>query len=119
MSEFIKTTGARVIGGVRITPDAGAMQVLDPTNKYSDVHDRYARSAFLPGQGPEPVFKLTYRDSYDVELPLDQINIFDRLGVRYIVAVDLPVGEAVVPGFKAVSERQRCILLKREAGPAE
>ena len=113
MPEFVKTTGANVLGGVRITPDREMVRVLDPENKYPDVYNRFAWITFVPGSDPTPVFKLTFLNSYDIQLPL-RTDIFDQLGVRYILAVDLPVEETTVPGFQMIGERANCRLWMRE-----
>lgn len=113
MPEFVKTTGANVLGGVRITPDREMVHVLDPENKYPDVYNRFAWITFVPGSDPTPVFKLTFLNSYDIQLPL-RTDIFDQLGVRYILAVDLPVEETTVPGFQMIGERANCRLWMRE-----
>ena len=112
MPEFVKTTGANVLGGVRITPDREMVRVLDPESKYPDVYNRFAWITFVPGSDPTPVFKLTFLNSYDIQLPL-QTDIFDQLGVRYILAVDLPVEETTVPGFQMIGERANCRLWMR------
>lgn len=113
MPEFVKTTGANVLGGVRLTPDREMVRVLDPENKYPDVYNRFAWITFVPGSDPAPVFKLTFLNSYDVQLPL-RTDIFDQLGVRYILAVDLSVEETTVPGFQMIGERANCHLFRRE-----
>jgi hypothetical protein len=113
MPEFVKTTGADVLGGVRITPDREMVRVLDPENKYADVYNRFAWITCVPGSDPAPVFKLTFLNSYDIQLPL-RTDIFDQLGVRYILTVDLPVEETTVPGFQVIGERANCRLWRRE-----
>ena len=113
MSEFVKTTGASVLGGFRLTPDQEMVRVLDPENKYPNVYNRFAWISFVPGSDALPVFNLTFANTYNVQLPL-RTDIFDRLGVRYILAVDLPVEEATVPGFQMIGERGNCRLLVRE-----
>ena len=87
--------------------------ILDPANKYLNVYNRFAWTSFVPGSEPLPVFNLTFVNSYDIQLPL-RTDIFDQLGVRYILAVDLPVEEATVPGFQMIGERDNCRLLVRE-----
>ncbi len=113
MPEFVKTTGANVLGGVRITPDPEMVRVLDPENKYAEVYNRFAWITFVPGSDPAPVFKLTFLNSYDVQLPL-RTDLFDQLGVRYILTVDLPVEETTVPGFRVIGELANCRLWIRD-----
>jgi hypothetical protein len=113
MPEFVKTTGADVLGGERITPDPETVRVLDPEHRYLDVYNRFAWITFVPGSEPAPVFKLTFLNSYEVQLPL-RTGIFDQLGVRFILTVDLPVEETTVPGFRIVGERANCRLWMRE-----
>ena len=113
MAEFIKTTGARVLGGVRCTPDPEMVRALDPESKYSDVYKRFAWMSFVPSADSMPVFKLTGMNSYDVQLPL-RTDIFDQLGVRYVLAVDLPLEDATIQGFELIGERFNCRLLQRE-----
>jgi hypothetical protein len=115
LPEFIKAAGIRVLGGSRGTPDQEMARVLDPSGKYFHIYNRYARAAFVPSNKEEPVFEQTFVNSYDVQLPLKS-DLFDQLGVRYILTIDLPESEATVPGFKLIGEYEHCRLLVRDAG---
>jgi hypothetical protein len=115
LAEFVKSTGADVLGGMLCMPDRKVMQLLDSSNKNIKIYDRFALAWFVPGIGPEPAFNLTFVNSYEIQLPL-QSDIFERLGVHYILAVDLPKEQVNIPGFKAAGERGRCRLLVRDGG---
>ena len=69
LAEFVKATGADVLGGMRCMPDRKVMQLLDSSNKNVKVYDRFALAWFVPGTGPEPAFHLTFVNSYEISFP--------------------------------------------------
>jgi hypothetical protein len=112
IAHLIKATGADVLGGTRCNPDAAMVRALDPNARYADVYNRHAAISFAPGAGVEPSFELTFIDSYRVLLPLD-VAIFDRLGVTYVLEVDLAEPEGRIAGFHTIGEREGFRLLVR------
>jgi hypothetical protein len=112
IAQLIKATGANVLGGTRCDPDPAMVRVLDPNARYADVYNRYATISFAPGTSVEPSFEFTFIDSYRVLLPLDT-TIFDRLGVTYVLEVDLAEPEGRIAGFGAIGEHEGCRLLMR------
>jgi hypothetical protein len=114
-SNFVKATGANVLGGIRCNPDEEMLQVLDPAHQFASVYNRYAWIHFVPANVPEPSFELIFTDAYAVKLPLRK-HLFDSLGVQYLVAVDLALSETEVPGFRLLGEREDCRLFVRD-GP--
>jgi hypothetical protein len=91
------------------------LRVLDPAHQFASVYNRYAWIHFVPANVPEPLFELTFTDAYAVKLPLKK-DIFDSLGVQYIVAAGLALSEQEVPGFRLLGEREDCRLFVRD-GP--
>jgi hypothetical protein len=112
IAQLIKATGADVLGGTRCNPDAAMVRALDPSDHYADVYNRHAAISFAPGAGDEPSFELTFINSYRVLLPLDAA-IFDRLGVTYVLEVDLAEPEGRIAGFGAIGEHEGFRLLMR------
>ncbi len=115
LTQLVKSTGASALGGLRITPDAEMLRVLDPEGKYNSVADRYAVVSFAPSRDEAPELELTFINAYTVHLPLKS-GILDNLQVRYIVQVDLPEGEAGIEGFASLGEWKGCRILARTRG---
>ena len=114
MAQLIKATGADVLGGTRCNPDAAMVRVLDPNGRYADVYNRHAAITFVPANGIEPSFELTFINSYRVLLPLDPA-IFDRLGVTYVLEADVADPERHIAGFELIGEREGLRLLRRSS----
>jgi hypothetical protein len=110
--QFVKATGASVLGGYRCEPDEEMVRALDPTGKYSSVYRRYAAVLFLPSAEPEPSFELVFVNRYNVLLPL-RPDILDRLGVRLVLEVELPENEGAISGYRPIGEREGLRLLQR------
>jgi hypothetical protein len=111
--QFVKATGAYVLGGYRCEPDEEMVRVLDPTGKYSSAYRRYAATLFLPSAEPEPSFELVFVNRYNVLLPL-RPDIMDRLGVNLVLEVDLAVNEGAISDYTSIGEREGLRLLKRD-----
>jgi hypothetical protein len=118
LAHLIKATGADVLGGTRCNPDAAMVRVLDPDGSHANVYNRHAAINFAPGTGSEPSFQFTFINTYRVLLPLDAA-IFDRLGVRYVVEVDLPQTQGRIDGFDVIGEREGLRLLERSRNAAQ
>jgi hypothetical protein len=110
--EFIKATGADVLGGMRCNPGYPTLRLLDPAGKYRALTDRYAWIHFKKGDGDTPVFESAEGLAYDIKLPL-RVDLLDQLNVKHILEVDLPLNEDVVPGFAVMGIRDGCRLLER------
>ncbi|MGI8430871.1 MAG: DUF7657 domain-containing protein [Chthoniobacterales bacterium] len=98
IAQFAKSTGAHVLGGVRITPDPELLRLLDPAGKYRAVHERYAHISFLPESTATPSFELISPDSYSVRLPVGN-DFIRRLGVRYLLEIMTSEKKTNIPGF--------------------
>ena len=111
MAQFVRATGADVLGGTRCTPDREMLRVLDQDNHYANVYNRYARICVVVSQETEPAFELGGADNYQLRLPF-QGDWFERLGVGYVLVVDRS-DLANLPGFERVGEREGCVLFRR------
>jgi hypothetical protein len=118
LAQFVKAAGADVIGGTRCNPDAHLVQALDPLNKYAAVHQRYADVSFVPTVDDEVSFELKHVQVYIVHLPL-RSDVFDRLGVRFVLETEIPEEENKIPGFRTVERQDRYRILQRESGPSD
>jgi hypothetical protein len=112
IAQLIKATGAEVLGGTRCMPDRKMLAVLDPEDRFRELHDRYARVWFPASDAPGPAFELQVLDAYFVRLPFSA-ELFRRLDVTYVLVVDDKT-HAALPGFTRVRERHGCILLRRD-----
>lgn len=94
-------------------PDPEALRVLDPQNRYGNVHQRYSHICFVTSREAEPVFELINTDNYHVRVPFEA-ELFRRLQVEYVLVVDQ--GDiAILPGFERIAEHDGCVLLRRLA----
>src|SRR3990167_6647276 len=82
VANFSKAAGAYVINGVQFAPDRAVMELLDPTRKYEDVWNRYARINFIPDTNNEAIFTLTGDASYNVTIS-PCASVLGDIGVRY------------------------------------
>jgi hypothetical protein len=110
--EFIKATGANVLGGMRCNPDYPTLRLLDSAGKYRALTDRYAWVHFKKGDGDIPVFEAAEGLAYDIRIPL-RVDLLDQLNVKHILEVDLPTNNDAVPGFSVTAIRDGCRLLER------
>jgi hypothetical protein len=113
IAQFVKATGAQVVGGTRCHPDVAMLSALDPASKFTAVHHRYADVSFVPSTNKEVFFDLKFVQAYTVHLPL-RSDVFDRLGVRFIVEVEMPEEEGRIAGFRMVEARGKYRLLMRD-----
>jgi hypothetical protein len=109
-AQFVKATGANVFGGSRCMPDREMLRVLDPENRYATISNRYARVCFLVSTESQPVFELLAADDYQVRLGL-RSEIFESLGVRYIVLVDQKEIPSL-PRFEPIGSREGLVVLR-------
>jgi hypothetical protein len=112
LPQFVKATGADTFGGYRCEPDQQMVRALDPTGKYAAVYNRYAEILFLPSTQPEPSFELTFVNHYNVLLPLKP-EILHRLGVNFVLEIDMPAAQGSIEGYSIVGEREGLRLLKQ------
>jgi hypothetical protein len=111
LAQFVKATGANVLGGTRCMPDREMLRLLDPENRYTTVYNRYARTCFITSSESNPDFKLLAADDYQVRLLLSG-EIFESLGVKYVVLVDQTEIPSL-PGFEEVGTREGLVILRR------
>jgi len=111
LAQFVKATGATVIGGTRYMPDREVISVLDPENRYAEVYDRYARICFTASSETHAVFELFATNAYRIYIPF-QPEIFERLGVKYIVLTD-PTKGTSLSGFEPIAEQKGIVVLGR------
>ena len=110
IAQFVKATGANVLGGVRCMPDHEMVRVLDPENKYATVYNRYAGIYFVATPDGSPVFELLAPGHYQVRLPM-QPHILESLGVKYLVLADRAAGMSV-PGFEPIGAEKGLVILR-------
>jgi hypothetical protein len=113
LPQFVKATGIDTFGGYRCEPDQEMVRALDPTGKYAAVYNRYAEILFLPSVQAEPSFELTFVNHYNVLLPLKP-EILHRLGVNFILEIDLPAAQGSIEGYSIIGEREGLRLLKQQ-----
>jgi hypothetical protein len=111
LAQLVKATGADVFGGTRYTPDYELVNVLDPEKRYVTVYNRWARVCFVASTETDPGFELIHANDYEIKLPF-RADIFERLGVKYVLVVDRPDLPAL-EGFERIGERHGCVLLRR------
>jgi hypothetical protein len=111
LAQLVKATGADVFGGTRYTPDYELVNVLDPEKRYVTVYNRWARVCFVASTETDPAFELIHANDYEITLPF-RADIFERLGVKYVLVVDRPDLSAL-EGFERIGERHGCVLLRR------
>lgn len=82
--ELAKTAGARVLNGVKYSPDMAVYKLLDPAGQHEAVYNRYANIVFIPGpEGSAPEFKLIQADGW--HLVVDPcLPAFTELKVEYV-----------------------------------
>jgi hypothetical protein len=112
LPELLKAAGIDVLGGVRCNPDYEMLRVLDPTERYRAIYDRFAGIHFRETNTSEPVFVANDDLSYDVKMPL-QADLLDRLNVRSVLQVDMPQNQ-IPPGFRIARQTENLRLLERE-----
>ncbi|MEP7015577.1 MAG: hypothetical protein ABI925_09065 [Verrucomicrobiota bacterium] len=88
LSEFVRATGANVIGGTKIVPDLELMHLLDPENRAVSIYNRYAHVLCrLPASPGERGFTLLENDLYVLEIDPD-LEALEKIGCRYFVFPD-------------------------------
>ncbi len=103
LSELIRATGAKVLGGTRIVPDLDLMRPLDPDNRAAFIYNRYAHLLCHVPQTPgDMAFALIEQDLYQMEID-PSLPVIKEMGVRYLV-FPKPWAEAESYGF-AVLEK--------------
>ena len=112
MPDFIKATGANVLGGGRCNPDYAMMQILDPTQQFVGLWNRYAGIYFKQADVDGPSLEATPENAYDIKIPLSS-ELLDRLDVKHILEVDMTTDQ-VPAGFHLVDSRKQCRLLERD-----
>ncbi len=112
LPDFIKACGADVLGGTRCNPDYSMLQILDPTQKYRQVYDRYAWIHFQRGDVASPVFVAGSGLTYEITIPLSE-TLLDDLQVTHVLEVDAPPDQEIPSGFHPVGTFKQCRLLER------
>jgi hypothetical protein len=111
--EFIKATGADVLGGMRANPDYSMLRLVDPAGKYRAITDRYAWIHFKKLEGDAPIIEAAEGLAYDIKIPL-RVDLLDQLNVQHVLEVDMPMNDAPLPGFHLVGIENGCRLLERD-----
>jgi hypothetical protein len=110
---LIRAAGGDVMGGIRNNPDMRVFEVLDPAKKHFDAWNRFAIVSYKRSEDGQISVTLTSSVSYTVTLPFSPA-LLDRLGVRYILDVDLPAGKIKTAGFSPIAERDGLVLQVRD-----
>jgi hypothetical protein len=113
LPDFVKASGAAVLGGMRCNPDQQLLSVVDPENKYRALTDRYAWIHFHKAGGPVPILEAAEGLAYDIKIPLSA-DLLDRLDVKHILEIDLPRETPLPEHFHVVDTREGCRLLERD-----
>ena len=111
--EFIKATGADVLGGMRCNPDYQMLRIVDPMGKYRNLTDRYAWIHFNKLDGDTPIVEAAEGYAYEIKIPL-RADLLDQLNVKHILEVDLPRDAEPVAGFHLLGIQNGCRLLERD-----
>jgi hypothetical protein len=91
-------------------PEYFLVDDFDPKNRYATISNRYARVCFLVSTESQPVFELLAADDYQVRLALGS-EIFESLGVRYIVLVDQKEIPSL-PRFEPIGALEGLVVLR-------
>jgi hypothetical protein len=110
---LVKAAGGHVLSGIRCNPDMAVFEVLDPAREHFNVWNRFAVIRYARSLDGEIGLKLTSGVSYDVTLPF-RLDLLDRLGIKYILTVDMPPGENDIPGYRVVTSRDGLVLNVRK-----
>jgi hypothetical protein len=111
IAQFLKATGANVLGGVRCMPDHEMVRVLDPENTYATVYTRFAGVFFVLKPDEGPVFELLAPGHYRVRLPM-QPPVLEKLEVTYLLLADWPQ-DTNVAGFEPIGAVDDLVILRR------
>jgi hypothetical protein len=110
---LVKAAGGNVLSGIRCNPDLAVFEVLDPAREHFNVWNRFAVVSYTRSLDDEIGLKLTSGVSYTVALPF-RLDLLDRLGIKYILNVDMPAEENDIPGYRTVTSRDGLVLNVRE-----
>src|SRR5690606_12832628 len=92
-SQGLKAVGLNAFGGYLYQPDMATVAVLDPSGRYEDSWNRYARIRVTSApQMPEPIFKTTWGDQYTIEMAVCGPHV-RKLGITH-VAYTSPVPDS-------------------------
>jgi len=111
---LVKAAGGDVLGGIRNNPDMKVFGILDPAKKYFDVWNRFAIVTYKRSKDEQVGMTLTSAVSYTVSFPFTT-ELLDRLGIRYILNVDMSPEKIKTEGFRTIAERDGLILQVRDA----
>lgn len=85
LSELVRATGAKVIGGTKIVPDMELMRQLDPDNRGPFIYNRYAHVlCHVPKTPGDMAFALVEDDLYLMEID-PSLPLMEEIGLRYVV----------------------------------
>jgi hypothetical protein len=110
---LVKAAGGNVLNGIRCNPDMEVFKVLDPDRKHFDVWNRFAVVSYERASGEEVVLTLTSGVSYTVAVPFKP-ELLDRLGIKYILTIDMPSEENAIPGYRSRPLRDGLVVNVRE-----
>ena len=88
------------------------MQILDPTQQFVGLWNRYAGIYFKQADVDGPSLEATPENAYDIKIPLSS-ELLDRLDVKHILEVDMATDQ-VPAGFHLVDSRKQCRPLERD-----
>lgn len=113
-AQFLKISGAKVLGGVDYMPNPDQVRAIDPSQKFRVEMNRYAHILFRKIT-PEQTLLVSNQsaDGYTVSLPFSRENI-TRMGVDYIVYDQEDSGMNSDQGFHLWHRLGRLVIYERD-----
>ena len=84
ISYFLSARGFSIFSGVKYYPNFNQMKILDKSNKYRNIYNRYSHIEVLESNDLEPRFELEYGDKYKIIVSPCSASL-KQLGIKYIV----------------------------------
>jgi hypothetical protein len=83
-SYFLSARGFSIFSGVKYYPNFEQMKILDKSNQYRNIYNRYAHIEVRESNDLEPRFELEGSDKYKIIVSPCSASL-KQLGVKYIV----------------------------------
>jgi hypothetical protein len=118
-AQFLKISGAHVLGGVNYLPNENEVRAIDPSGKFKTEMNRYAHIIFhqaLPGESLS--IKNDQADRYIVNLPFSH-EMAKRLNVSYVAFYREEPARMVEAGFHLWHEQGELSIYEIDHEPSE